>query len=148
VSSIPTLSQILAQPLTTSDKQLFPTKTRLITRRLLRCVTCDTILYKGEYSPNVVKPRLQVIIIYLIFKDVLLINIYFSHLLWDFVPKFSRVYSERLDSYTPMERKQDKQTKSSQVRKRAALCQAESTINNALLITFSVEILIGTIFVE
>lgn len=28
-------------------------------RRTLRCVESDIMLYKGEYSPNVVKPKIQ-----------------------------------------------------------------------------------------
>jgi len=39
--------------------RLLPPKVKLISRRSLRCVESEMMLYKGEYSPNVVKPRMQ-----------------------------------------------------------------------------------------
>lgn len=53
------LEQIISHPVLGSNSQLFPTKVKMISRRAFRCSDCDTMLYKGELSPNVVKPRMQ-----------------------------------------------------------------------------------------
>lgn len=58
---IPSLAQILAQPITGQNGELYQLKTRLVSRRTLRCLSCETIVYKAEYSPKVVKPRLKAI---------------------------------------------------------------------------------------
>src|SRR4051812_24214743 len=57
---IPTLSQFLAQPLFGTTGVLLPTKVKMMARRSLRCVESDSMIYKGEYGPTVVKPKLQV----------------------------------------------------------------------------------------
>ncbi|KAI1731619.1 dynactin p62 family domain-containing protein [Ditylenchus destructor] len=56
---VPSLTQVLNQPLCCESGQLLPSKVKLISRRSLRCVESDMMLYKGEYSPIVVKPRMQ-----------------------------------------------------------------------------------------
>lgn len=56
---VPSLVQVLNQPLSCESGRLLPPKVKLISRRSLRCVQSDAMLYKGEYSPNVVKPRMQ-----------------------------------------------------------------------------------------
>lgn len=53
------LTQIITYPITGTNNQFYPFKVKMISRRALRCLGCETMLYKGELSPNVVKTRLQ-----------------------------------------------------------------------------------------
>lgn len=63
-----TMEQLLRQPFASlnnkqHEQQLLPAKVKLMSRRGMRCLQCDTILYKSEYNPVTVKPRTQVFFI-------------------------------------------------------------------------------------
>ncbi|KAL3117911.1 hypothetical protein niasHT_005154 [Heterodera trifolii] len=53
------IEQTIAHPLCVSAAHLQPTKVKMMTRRAFRCSECATMLYRGQLSPNDVKPRLQ-----------------------------------------------------------------------------------------
>ncbi|KAH7696606.1 dynactin 4 [Aphelenchoides avenae] len=58
VGKIPTLDQIIRQPLC-GNGPLYPLKLRITARRMIRCAESDQQLYRGEYSPSIVKARFQ-----------------------------------------------------------------------------------------
>lgn len=51
---------MLRQPLCGDSKFLFSSKVKLISRRFLRCIESETLLYRGELNPNAVKAKMQV----------------------------------------------------------------------------------------
>uniref|UniRef100_A0A914GTB9 Dynactin subunit 4 n=1 Tax=Globodera rostochiensis TaxID=31243 RepID=A0A914GTB9_GLORO len=53
------LEQTISHSLSVSAAHLHPTKVKMISRRAFRCSECTTMLYRGQLSPNDVKPRLQ-----------------------------------------------------------------------------------------
>lgn len=57
---MPTLAQILRQPLCGNSNIFFPSKVKLISRRFLRCTESETLLYRGELNPSAVKAKMQV----------------------------------------------------------------------------------------
>ncbi|KAL7079115.1 hypothetical protein ACQ4LE_001514 [Meloidogyne hapla] len=57
--NVPNLSQSILHLITDKKGKLYPSHVKTNSRRTLRCVGCENIIYRGEFSPSEVKPKLQ-----------------------------------------------------------------------------------------
>uniref|UniRef100_A0A914KIK3 Dynactin subunit 4 n=1 Tax=Meloidogyne incognita TaxID=6306 RepID=A0A914KIK3_MELIC len=59
--NVPNLSQSILHLITDKKGKLHPLHVKTNSRRILRCVECENIIYRGEFSPKDVKPKLQLL---------------------------------------------------------------------------------------